>query len=78
MCVMAYICKVDDALADISDVTKSLKNKGCITISLRFITRVRPSMSRDQNRKRSHHGLEKLGAVSEKALKGDDHSHQVT
>jgi hypothetical protein len=61
---------------------KKIQSKGLITVSFRFIHKIksksRPaSQTPEPDSRRAETDLEKLGAVSEKALKGDARSHQA-
>ncbi|KAF2127283.1 hypothetical protein P153DRAFT_295534 [Dothidotthia symphoricarpi CBS 119687] len=70
------IVEESDGPVNLENVRKDVGSKGCITLTLRFITNIRRSGS--PNKARGQAPLSAMGAVPEKALKGDARSHQTT
>jgi hypothetical protein len=58
------------------DIKKNLESKGSISLEFHFITNLRKS-TREHLKEPAQH-LRRMGAVPEKALKGDARSHQTT
>jgi hypothetical protein len=65
-----------DGIVNPRDIKKDLESKGSISLEFRFITNVRKSTQEHLKEPAQH--LRTMGAVPEKALKGDARSHQTT
>jgi hypothetical protein len=75
---MANTAKVEgvDEITNANAMRKDLESKGSIGLSFRLINNVRDG-TREHRGSRSN-SLRAIGAVPEKALKGDARSHQAT
>jgi len=62
--------------SNLADLRKDLEAKGSIKMDFRFITNIRPSNV--SNAHGQFNTLSSMGAIPEKALKGDARSHQAT
>jgi hypothetical protein len=65
-----------DGTANPRDIREGLESKGRISLEFRFISNLRKS-PREPSKEPTQH-LRAIGAVPEKALKGDARSHQAT
>jgi hypothetical protein len=57
---------------------RSMERKGCITVKFGFITNMRPKPPKPPTEGKPENVLLAIGAIPEKALKGDARSHQAT
>ncbi|KAF1850027.1 uncharacterized protein K460DRAFT_326501 [Cucurbitaria berberidis CBS 394.84] len=71
---LSIVEEVEDA-SEISGLQRDLTTKGNITLKYRYITNMHPA---DRMPRTAKHGLSALGAIPEKAMKGDARSHQAT
>jgi hypothetical protein len=56
----------------------SMEKKGCITVKFDRITNIRPKPPKTLTEGKPDNVLLAIGAIPEKALKGDARSHQAT
>jgi hypothetical protein len=73
--IRAKVEEVDGA-PSAADLRTDLESKGNIHVSFRYITNFRPS--ENQHNFAQTNMLRTMGAIPEKALKGDARSHQAT